>query len=328
MEKQLIVSPSPHVHGKDRTSRIMLDVVIALLPALLVSTWVFGWSVLAVTGVSVACCVIFEYLIQRFMLRGPLTINNYSAVVTGILLAFNLPSSIPLWMVAIGAFVAIGIAKMTFGGLGKNPFNPALVGRVFMLLSFPVAMTTFPELADAATGATPLSAMKGALASGQTVPEAMAMFSYQDLFIGFKSGSFGEVSALALLLGFVWLLIRKVISWRIPVYVLGTMAIFTGILWLANPDAYMSPVFHLLTGGAILGAVFMATDYVTSPMTNKGMLIFGIGIGFITILVRIWGSYPEGMSFAILIMNAFVPLIDKYITPRRFGAATKRRAKA
>ena len=304
----------------------MLDVVIALLPALAVSTWVFGFSVLLVTCSSVACCVGVEYLIQRFLLRGPLTVNNWSAVVTGMLLAFNLPSSIPLWMVAVGALVSIGVGKMTFGGLGKNPFNPALVGRVFMLLSFPVAMTTFPEVADAATGATPLSAMKGALASGMTVPEAMRMFSYQDLLVGFKSGSFGEVSAVALLLGFVWLLVRRVITWRIPVYVLGTMALFTGILWAVNPDQYMSPVFHLLTGGALLGAIFMATDYVTSPMTNRGMLLYGIGIGAITVLIRIWGQYPEGMSFAILIMNAFVPLIDKYVKPRRFGAVRKARA--
>lgn len=326
MDKNLIVSPSPHVHGQQTTSRLMLDVVIALLPALAVSTWVFGFSVLLVTCTSVACCVVFEYLIQRFLLRGPLTVNNWSAVVTGMLLAFNLPSSIPLWMVAVGALVSIGVGKMTFGGLGKNPFNPALVGRVFMLLSFPVAMTTFPEVVDAATGATPLSAMKGALASGMTVPEAMRMFSYQDLLVGFKSGSFGEVSAVALLLGFVWLLVRRVITWRIPVYVLGTMALFTGILWAVNPDQYMSPVFHLLTGGALLGAIFMATDYVTSPMTNRGMLLYGIGIGAITVLIRIWGQYPEGMSFAILIMNAFVPLIDKYVKPRRFGAVRKARA--
>lgn len=304
----------------------MLDVVIALLPALAVSTWVFGFDVLVVTAVSVGCCVIFEYIIQRFLLHGPLTVNNWSAVVTGMLLAFNVPSSIPLWMVATGALIAIGVGKMTFGGLGKNPFNPALVGRVFMLLSFPVAMTTFPALADAATGATPLSAMKEALASGMTAPEAMQMFSYRDLLVGFKSGSFGEVSAIALILGFAWLLVRKVITWRIPVYVLGTMALFTGILWGADPDLYFSPVFHILTGGALLGSIFMATDYVTSPMTGKGMLVFGIGIGVITVLIRIWGQYPEGMSFAILIMNAFVPLIDKYIKPRRFGAVKKAKA--
>lgn len=326
MDKNLIVSPSPHIHGPQTTSRLMLDVVIALLPALAVSTWVFGLDILAVTAVSVACCVIFEYLIQRFLLKGPLTINNWSAVVTGMLLAFNLPASIPLWMVAVGALVSIGVGKMTFGGLGKNPFNPALVGRVFMLLSFPVAMTTFPALADAATGATPLSAMKGALASGMTVPEAMAMFNYQDLLVGFKSGSFGEVSAAALLLGFVWLLVRKVITWRIPVYVLGTMALFTGILWAVDPNVYMSPAFHILTGGALLGAIFMATDYVTSPMTNRGMLLYGVGIGVITVLIRLWGQYPEGMSFAILIMNGFVPLIDKYVKPRRFGAVKKAKA--
>lgn len=323
MDKNLIVSPSPHIHGAQTTSKLMRDVVIALIPALAVSVWVFGLNVLVLTAVSVACCILFEYLIQRFMLRGPLTINNWSAVVTGMLLAFNVPSSLPLWIVAIGALVSIGVGKMTFGGLGKNPFNPALVGRVFLLLSFPVAMTTFPQLADAATGATPLSAMKGMLASGMTVPEAMATFDYGDMLIGFKSGSFGEVSVLALLLGFGWLLFRRVITWRIPVYVLGTMAIFTGILWGIDPDKYMSPMFHLFTGGALLGAIFMATDYVTSPMTYKGMLLYGVGIGVITILIRIWGVYPEGMSFAILIMNAFVPLIDKYITPRRFGVVKK-----
>ena len=326
MDKSLIVSPSPHVHGRQTTARLMSDVVVALLPVLAVSTWVFGPGVLWVTGTAVGCCVVFEYLIQRFLLRGPLTVNNWSAVVTGMLLAFNLPASIPLWMVAVGALVAIGVGKMTFGGLGKNPFNPALVGRVFMLLSFPVAMTTFPEVADAATGATPLSAMKGALASGMTVPEAMRMFDYRALLVGFKSGSFGEVPALVLLLGFAWLLVRRVITWHIPVYVLGTMALFTGILWGVDPERYMSPLFHLLTGGALLGAIFMATDYVTSPMTGRGMLLYGMGIGIITVLIRLWGQYPEGMSVAILIMNAFVPLIDKYVKPRRFGAVGKAKA--
>ena len=328
MDKRLVVSPSPHVHGSLTTPRVMLDVVLALLPALAISTWIFGWRVLGVTFVSVACCVVFEYLIQHFMLKGPLTISNWSAIVTGMLLAFNLPVSIPLWMVAVGALVAIGVGKMTFGGLGKNPFNPALVGRVFMLFSFPVAMTTFPQLADAATGATPLSAIKGALASGMTVHEALATvnWSYSDLLVGFKSGSFGEVSAIALVLGFVWLLVRRVITWHIPVYVLGTIIIFTGILWGVNPDAYMSPIFHILTGGALLGAIFMATDYVTSPMTHGGMLIYSIGIGVITVLIRIWGQYPEGMSFAILIMNSVVPLIDKYVRPRRFGAVRKAKA--
>ncbi len=322
MEKKLIVSPSPHVHGEQSTARLMLDVVIALLPALIVSTWVFGGRVLAVTAVSVLACVAFEYLIQRFLLRGPLTVTNWSAIVTGLLLAFNLPVSIPLWMVAVGAAVAIGVGKMTFGGLGKNPFNPALVGRVFLLLSFPVAMTTFPAV-DAATGATPLSAVKGMLASGMSVPEVMRMVEWSDLWLGFRSGSFGEVSALALLLGFVWLLYRRVITWHIPVAVLGSVAVFTGVLWLCAPDRFMGPLFHLLTGGVLLGAIYMATDYVTSPMTARGMVIYGIGIGVITVLIRLWGQYPEGMSFAILIMNAFVPLIDKYVRPRRFGAIKK-----
>lgn len=325
MDKKLIVSPSPHVHGEQTMSRLMLDVVIALLPALIVSTWVFGGRVLAVAAVSVGCCVAFEYLIQRYLLRGPLTITNWSAAVTGLLLAFNLPVSTPLWMVAVGAAVAIGVGKMTFGGLGKNPFNPALVGRVFMLLSFPVAMTTFPAV-DAATGATPLSAVKGMLASGMSVPEVMRMVDWSDLWLGFRSGSFGEVSSLALLIGFAWLLYRRVITWHIPVAVLGAMALFTGVLWGCNPDQYMSPMFHLLTGGALLGAIYMATDYVTSPMTPRGMIIYGVGIGVITVLIRLWGQYPEGMSFAILIMNAFVPLIDKYVRPRRFGVTSKAKA--
>ena len=299
----------------------MLDVVIALLPALAMSIWVFGIGVLIVTAFSVACCVLFEYLIQKFLIKGPFTINNWSAVVTGILLAFNLPVTIPLWMVAVGALIAIGVGKMTFGGLGNNPFNPALVGRVFMLLSFPVAMTTFPV--DAVTGATPLSAVKEAIAAGLPVSDILATIKYSDMLLGFKSGSFGEVSALALIAGFVWMLCRRVISWHIPVCVLGSMAVFSGILWAVNPNIYMSPMFHLLSGGAMLGAIFMATDYVTSPMTHKGMIIYGIGIGVITILIRVWGQYPEGMSFAILIMNAFVPLIDKYIAPRRFGSAKK-----
>ncbi len=317
----MIVSPSPHVHGAFTTQRLMADVLIALLPAFAVSVWVFGVSALIVTAVSVACCVLFEYLIQKFMLRGPLTVWNLSAVVTGVLLAFNLPSNIPLWLVVIGAFVAVAIGKMTFGGLGKNPFNPALVGRVFLLIAFPVQMTSFPDrYCDATSGATPLSFVKEALKSGSSVSDIMPSISSQSLALGTVSGSLGEVAAVALLLGFVYLLVRKVITWHIPVAVLGTMAVFTGILHLVNPEAYLSPVFHLMAGGAILGAVYMATDYVTSPMTKCGMLIYGFGIGFITVLIRVWGAYPEGMSFAILIMNAVVPLINKYVKPRRFGA--------
>lgn len=324
MANKLIVAPSPHVHGTESTQKIMRDVVIALLPALVVSAVVFGWDVLRVTAVSVACCLLFEYLIQKFLIKGPCTLGNFSAVVTGLLLAFNLPASIPWWIVAIGALVAIAIAKMSFGGLGKNIFNPALVGRVFLLIAYPVQMTSFPSpqwsLTDAFSGATPLAAMKfGAVDS--------ASVNFQDMFFGGIPGSLGEVAALALLAGFVYLLWRRVITWHIPVAVLGTMAVFAFFVALGRhvPTAalYEFPAFHLLAGGAILGAVYMATDYSTSPMTGKGMLIYGVGIGAITMLIRLWGAYPEGMSFAIIIMNAVVPLINKYVKPKRFGLKQK-----
>lgn len=319
MANKLIVAPAPHVQSSQSTTSIMRDVVIALMPALVVSVVVFGWSVLCVTAISVLACVAFEYLIQKFVVRGPLTICNWSAVVTGVLLAFNLPASIPWWIVVIGAFVAIVVAKMTFGGLGKNPFNPALVGRVFLLIAYPVQMTDFPMPAngtfDALSGATPLAAVKfGASAD---------VLGVQDLLLGNMPGSLGEVAALALLCGFVYLLWRKVITWHIPVTIFATMAVFAFIVALSRGiegDAlWQFPLFHLLAGGAMLGAIFMATDYSTSPMTIKGGVIFGIGIGAITMLIRLWGAYPEGMSFAILIMNSCVPLINKYVKPTRFG---------
>ncbi len=318
MANKLIISQSPHVFTPRGTTSIMGDVLIALLPALAVSVWVFGWQVLAVTVVSVACCVVFEWLIQRYLIKGPATIGNLSAVVTGVLLAFNLPSSIPLWLVILGSFVAIAIGKMTFGGLGKNPFNPALVGRVFLLIAYPVQMTSFPPV-DGMTGATPLALAKEALKGGCSVSDVMAQLNMNDLLLGLKSGSFGEVAALALILGGLYLLARKVITWHIPVAVLGTMAAFSAILWFVAPDTYLSPAVHLLTGGAMLGAIFMATDYSTSPMSRRGGLIFGAGIGLITIIIRVWGAYPEGMSFAILIMNALVPLINRI----KFGRATR-----
>ncbi len=332
---QLIVSPSPHVKGSESTSRIMRDVLIALVPALAVSTFVYGWIVLAITALSVASCVVFEYAIQRFLLKREGTICDLSAVVTGVLLAFNLPSSIPLGLVVLGALVAIGVGKMSFGGLGRNPFNPALVGRVFLLLSFPVAMTSFPAptpllaevmpnimpnmMPDAMSGATPLAFVKEALANGQSLSEVMPGLSYGNFFYGMMGGSLGEIAAGALLLGFIYLLVRKVITWHIPVAVLGAMALFSGVLWQIDPEVYTDPLFQLLTGGAMLGAIFMATDYSTSPMSKRGMILFGVGIGVITILIRNWGAYPEGISFAILIMNAVVPLINKYMKPRRFG---------
>ena len=320
MANKLIVAPAPHVQTSQSTARIMRDVVIALMPALVVSTVVFGADVLRVTALSVAACVAFEYLIQKFMVRGAVTVTNWSAAVTGVLLGFNLPASIPWWIVVMGAFVAIAVAKMTFGGLGKNPFNPALVGRVFLLIAYPVQMTTFPlpvnGTFDALSGATPLAAVKQGIVTPGTV-EA------QELLLGNMPGSLGEVAALALLCGFVYLLWRRVITWHIPVTVLVTMAVFAFVAALCSGQSeaalWQLPLFHVLAGGAILGAVFMATDYSTSPMTVKGGVIFAVGIGAITMCIRLWGAYPEGMSFAILIMNACVPLINKYVKPKRFG---------
>jgi len=319
MANKLLVAPAPHVQTAQSTAKIMRDVVIALMPALVVSTVVFGWDVLRVVALSVASCVVFEYLIQKFLFRGPLTISNWSAVVTGVLLAFNLPASIPWWIVVIGAFVAIAVAKMTFGGLGKNPFNPALVGRVFLLIAYPVQMTTFPLPVngsfDALSGATPLAAVKHGAAAD--------VLGTQELLLGNMPGSLGEVAALALLAGFVYLLWRRVITWHIPVMVLVTMALFAFVVALARGESgaalWQFPLFHVLAGGAMLGAIFMATDYSTSPMTVRGGVIFAVGIGLITMLIRLWGAYPEGMSFAILIMNSCVPLINKYVKPKRFG---------
>lgn len=319
MANKLIVAPAPHVQTSQSTARIMRDVVIALMPALVVSTVVFGADVLRVTALSVAACVAFEYLIQKFLVRGAVTVTNWSAAVTGVLLAFNLPASIPWWIVVIGAFVAIAIAKMTFGGLGKNPFNPALVGRVFLLIAYPVQMTTFPMPVngafDALSGATPLAAVKHGAAAD--------VLGVQELLLGNMPGSMGEVAALALLCGFVYLLWRRVITWQIPVTVLVTMALFAFVVALCSGESgaalWQLPLFRVLAGGAILGAVFMATDYSTSPMTVRGGVIFAVGIGAITMCIRLWGAYPEGMSFAILIMNACVPLINKYVKPKRFG---------
>lgn len=319
MANKLLVAPAPHVQSTQSTSQIMRDVVIALMPALVVSTMVFGWSVLWVTALSVASCVVFEYLIQRFLMRGENTICNFSAVVTGVLLAFNLPATIPWWIVVMGAFVAIGVAKMTFGGLGKNPFNPALVGRVFLLIAYPVQMTTWPLPVngnfDVLSGATPLAAVKHGAAAD--------VLGAQDLLLGNMPGSLGEVASAALIVGFIYLLWRKVITWHIPVAVVGSMALFAFVATLGGgmegATLWQFPLFHVLAGGALLGAIFMATDYSTSPMTVKGGVIFGIGIGIITMCIRLWGAYPEGMSFAILIMNATVPLINKYVKPKRFG---------
>ena len=320
---KLLVSPSPHLHTKTSTKSLMRDVVIAMIPAVIVSVLFYGWAELLVLGVSVASCVLLEYLITKYLLNKPCTVCDMSAVVTGILLALNLPATTPWWVVFIGAVVAIGVAKMTFGGLGQNLFNPAIVGRVSLLISFPTYMTNWAKpngfistaAVDAFTGATPLGlAKEGGVA-------AVDGLDYMDMLFCNIGGSAGELSALAILVGFVYLLARRVIKPYITLSILATVAVFSGIFWAVNPAEFTGPVFNLLTGGVLLGAVFMATDYVTSPMSNVGGIIFGVGIGLITMLVRYFGAYPEGMSFAILIMNAVVPLINKWCHTKKFGRA-------
>lgn len=326
-----IISASPHVHSSRTSQRLMYDVLIALSPAFLVSIYVFGIGALLVTAVAVVSCIFFEFIIQKYLLKTAITIHDGSALLTGVLLAFNLPSNLPIWMIVVGSLVAIGIAKSSFGGLGFNIFNPALVGRVFLLISFPVQMTSWPtavenqgKLLDAVTGATPLGFVKEGLQAGETMTSLASQIpSNMELFLGITGGSLGEMSVIALLIGGIYLLIRKVISWHIPITMLGTIAIVTGVFWLVSPENNASPLFHILTGGAVLGAFYMATDLVTSPITRKGMLIFAVGVGLLTVVIRIFGAYPEGVSFAIIIMNAFVPLINTYFKPRRFGSKIK-----
>jgi electron transport complex protein RnfD len=309
----------------------MYGVIIALIPALLMSFYFFGIGSVIVSTTSVAACVFFEWAISKYILKQErLTILDGSAVITGLLLAFNLPSNLPVWIILIGALFAIGVAKMTFGGLGNNLFNPALVGRCALLVAFPAQMTTWPKVGqrwaylDAETGATPLSVMKEAIKSGDAsllneLPDSL------NLLIGTLpegSGAMGEICAAALLLGLVYMLWKKIITWHIPVSIIATVFVIAGLLHMANP-IYADPLSEILSGGVMLGAIFMATDYVTSPMTAKGQIIYGVAIGFLTIVIRNWGAYPEGMSFAILIMNAFTPLINNYVKPKRYGEVAK-----
>lgn len=324
----IIVSASPHIHSDRTSKKLMYDVVIALVPAFLVSVYLFGIPALIITSTAIISCLLFEYFIQKYLLKTKATISDGSALITGILLAFNLPSSLPLWMIIVGSLVAIGIGKLSFGGLGYNVFNPALVGRVFLFISFPAQMSNWPNpiehgapMVDATSGATTLGVIKEGLMYGETMTEISTKIpSYTDLFIGLTGGSLGEMSAIALLLGGLFLIIRKVITWHIPVVMLTTIAVMTAIFWFVDSEQYANPLIHLLSGSAIIGAFYMATDLVTSPVTKKGMIIFAIGIGVITVVIRLFGSYPEGVSFAILIMNAFVPLINTYCKPRRFGS--------
>jgi electron transport complex protein RnfD len=315
----LNISGSPHVHSDESTKKIMWRVNLAMIPMLLCGIAYFGLNALLISLVSVACCCLFQWLIEKYLLKVPTTVCDGSAVVTGLLLAFNVPATANMiWLVAIGALVAIGVGKMTFGGLGKNPFNPALVGRVFLLISFPVQMTTwptvgkwFPMTLDTTTGATPLGIFKESGLSD--------MPGLMDAFLGHIGGSFGEVSAIAILIGAIYLLWRKIISWHIPVAFIGTAFIFSGILWLINPEQFLDPVMTIFTGGIMLGACFMATDMVTSPMSKTAQLIFGFGCGLLTIIIRNWGAYPEGVSFAILLMNAITPLLNRWCKPARFA---------
>ena len=319
------ISGSPHVHSTENTRKIMYRVILALVPALLVAIYYFGWYALRLTLVTVATCMLTEWLIQKYLIKGPLTINDGSAILTGLLLAFNVPANLPIWMAIVGSVFAIGVGKMAFGGLGKNPFNPALVGRVFMLVSFPTAMTTWPKVSpifnngfftDAVTGPTPLGILKEA---GVSTLDEVGGMQFLDMVLGNRGGAFGEICAIALLIGAIYLIARKVIDIATPLSILLTVFVFTGIFFLVDPTHYIAPWYHLVYGGLILGAFFMATDMVTSPMTTKGKIVFGIGIGLITVVIRLWGAYPEGVSFAILIMNAFTPLINKAFKPQVFG---------
>ncbi len=325
----LKISTNPHVQTSRDIKSLMLDVVIALMPAAVAALMFFGIDALRVILTSVAGCVMFEYLACRYWFKSKNTTTDYSAVITGLLLAYNLPSSMPCWMILIGCFMAIIVAKMCFGGLGKNIFNPALVGRVFLFISFPVQMTVWPVpyflkmvSPDGETGATTLRMLKSIDVSSSATSKMYSISdlpSYLDMFLGNVGGCIGEVSALALLIGFGYMLYRRVITWHIPVYYLGTVFVMTAVLYFLTGEAKFLPLAHLLSGGLMLGAIFMATDYTTSPMTIKGQVIFAVGCGLLTVIIRAFSAYPEGVSFAILIMNALVPLIDKYAVQRCYG---------
>ena len=328
MEAKLIISPSPHINTEMSTSKIMNLVTISLLPALATSIYFSGINALIITAFSIISCILVEYLLEKFVLKKDIiSISDGSAMLTGILIAFNLPSQISLVLVFIGCFMAIALAKTTYGGLGQNIFNPALVGRAFLLISFPAQMTTWPKINpgkfltfDSVTSATPLGIIKEGLMAGKNVPDLLTEVpSNLNLFFGIHGGSFGEVSILALLVGGLFLIYKGIIKWHIPISFIGTVFLVSLIANIINPDKYAPALFHILSGGLILGAFYMATDLVTSPMSPRGKLIFGIGCGLITIAIRFFGAYPEGVSFGILVMNAFVPLIDRYFKPKLFG---------
>lgn len=316
MEINLLAGSSPHIKNNETTKRIMLDVIIALLPATLAALYFFGLQAALLIIVTVISCVLSEY-IWTHVSKKPNTIKDLSAVVTGILLAFNLSPLVPLWVAAIGGAFAVIIVKQMFGGLGHNFINPALAARAFLMASWPVQMTSWKSPGiDAVSSATPLALIKnGSEAVGQ-LPNLM------DLFIGNVGGCIGETSVFALLLGVVYLLIRRVITLEIPVAFIGTVGLMT---WIFGGTKLFTGdfLYHILAGGLMLGAFFMATDYTTSPMTFKGRIIMGIGCGLLTSVIRLYGGYPEGVSYSILLMNLVVPMIDRYLVPKSFGGVSK-----
>ena len=326
---KLIASSSPHIRSNEDTRSIMLDVIIALLPALAWSVYCFGWKALLLTAVSVVSCVFFEWAYRKLMKKSCM-VGDLSAVVTGILLSFVCPVDLPWWVIIIGAFFSIVVVKQLYGGIGCNFLNPALAGRAILLASYATAMTTWTlptsKVDTVVSTATPLAIMKEGTVEKFT--ELTANYSVGDMFIGRVGGSLGEVSALALLLGFAWLLIRKVISWHTPVAFIGTVAILTLISAPAGIDNVQYMLYNVFGGGLMLGAIFMATDYATSPVTKPGQLIFGLGCGLLTCFIRRFGSYPEGVCYSILIMNCTTWLLDKYIRPTIYGAVKKEKKEA
>ena len=314
-EKYFLVSAAPHIRTAEDIPKIMYAVLIALIPAVIASAYFFRLLAIKLMVVCVITAVVSEYIFQRLR-KKKITVVDGSAVITGLLLALTLPPSLPLWAAALGTFFAIAMGKQIFGGLGYNIFNPALLGRAFLMAAFPALMTSWtnPFSLDAVTGATPLAQMKF----------TQSMVSHQSLFLGNVSGSLGEASALALLIGAIFLLIKGIIDWRIPVGYLGTVALWSGVFWLINPEKFADPLWHLLAGGLMLGAFFMATDMVTTPVTRKGKWIFAVGCGVLLMLIRFWGGLPEGVMYSILLMNAVTPLINRSIQPRIFGEQKKK----
>ncbi|UCF05683.1 MAG: RnfABCDGE type electron transport complex subunit D [bacterium] len=329
---RFLVSSSPHMHEGQTVSGIMKLVIYALLPVTAFSIFMFGLAAFRVILISVGSALLFEALSQRVMKR-PVSLRDYSAVLTGLLLALNLPPTSPWWMILVGTFFAIVIGKQIYGGLGYNPFNPALVGRVVLTISFPVQMTArwiTPSMwgMNPVTTATPLGRIREALLSGGQVDLHLSRQGFLDLLLGNRAGSLGEVSVILLLAGGLFLIAKRVITWHTPVSFIATVWVLTGIFHLIDPTRYANPSFHVVTGGLFIGALFMATDYVTSPISGRGMLIFGAGCGLFTVVIRLFGSYPEGVSFAILLMNGITPLIDRYTKPKVFGIRREEKAAA